>query len=87
MPSDNTIENKKAAFFEYIEMSMKGLYSFNSFNIYLKYGDYHRVSCPDTPLNTRDLPMFIQKILQKTKIYNVRFDRSKTIEKVNIMNN
>ncbi|VEP14097.1 conserved hypothetical protein [Hyella patelloides LEGE 07179] len=85
MPTDNSIEKKRFAFSEYIEMSRKGLYSYDSYDTKLRYGDYYRVSYPIKPLNFENLPISIPKILEKTKLNNINFKKDKNIKKNNII--
>ncbi len=78
--SDNSIKAKRLAFTEYIEMSSKGLYSYDAYNTESEYGKYFRVSYPAKPLKLEKLPVQIQNILLKTQLENVDFQQGKDIK-------
>jgi len=80
LTSDNSIQAKRLAFAEYVDMSTKGLYSYDSYDTKSDYGNYFRVSYPIEPLKLDKLPIPIQNILKKTQIKNIDFRQGKDIE-------
>ncbi len=77
---DNSIESKRLAHEEYLEMSRKGLYGYDGYHTEANYGNYFRVSYPTEPLKLDKLTIPIQNILKKTQIKNVDFRQGKDIK-------
>lgn len=80
LSGDNSMQSQRLAFNDYIEMSRKGLYSYDSYGTKSEYGNYFRISYPHKPLKLENLPIKIQNILKRTCLKNVDFRQGKDIK-------
>jgi hypothetical protein len=83
--SDNP-ELRKSVFSWNIQVSSKGLYSFDSPDFASMAEEYFRVSFPEQPITIQILPQKIKNILSNTVLLNVIFRENSIIRKTEYIN-
>ena len=82
----DTSELRKSVFSWNLQVTSKGLYSFDSPDFVSMSEEYFRVSFPEQPITIEMLPEKIRNILSNTVLLNVIFRESAIIRKTDYIN-